>query len=196
MIRPRWSYRVIIVPLLSLTAVAVCAGMGVPCAFSQELEPRNELIVGRTASRTSLAEPAALPGPAVPEVGAAAAGTVWPPAALSRANPLWGVPLDSLSAAQDRPVFSASRRPPPAPAAPPVIMHNAGPQGPTLALMGTVAEGSAGIAIFRDEQTKSIIRLQTGQSHLGWTLTAVKPREATMLHAGQHIVLTIPSPTK
>jgi len=36
-------------------------------------------------------------------------------------NPLWGIPVSSLSVTQERPLFSASRRPPapPAPLAPP-----------------------------------------------------------------------------
>ena len=179
-----------------LAAFAFCAGMGRPYAFSQEIEQRNELVVGPAANRTSLAEPTAFPGRDGSAAGAAAPGTVWPSAALSRRNPLWGVPLSSFTAAQNRPLFSPSRRPPAAPAAAPVIVQGDGRHGPALALLGTLAEGQSGLAIFRDEQTKTIIRLLTGQSHLGWTLTAVRPREATMLRGGESVVLAIPSPSK
>src|SRR6202167_5277676 len=39
------------------------------------------------------------------------------PARTPSANPLWGVPLNQLSGTRDRPIFSPSRRPPPAAAA-------------------------------------------------------------------------------
>ena len=47
--------------------------------------------------------------------------------------------------------------------------------------MATVAEDSEGIAAFRDDASMSILVLRTGESHAGWTLSTVKPREVTML---------------
>ena len=65
-------------------------------------------------------------------------------------NPLWGVPLRTLSATRERPIFSPSRRPPPeavavAPAAPvPQAPRPAVAERPSLALVGTiVGEGEA-----------------------------------------------------
>ena len=65
---------------------------------------------------------------------------------------------------------------------------------PLLALVGTVAATPEGIAIFRDERSKSIVRLRTGESHSGWTLTGVKAREATLLRDRETAVFAIPSP--
>jgi hypothetical protein len=66
--------------------------------------------------------------------------------------------------------------------------------GLSLTLVGTVAEDGEGIAVFRDEISKDILRLRTGESHLGWTLSTVKPREVTMLHDRESTTLIIPSP--
>jgi general secretion pathway protein N len=49
---------------------------------------------------------------------------------------------------------------------------------PPLALVGAIAGENEGIAIFLDGTTKGVIRLKTGETHAGWTLQSVKPREA------------------
>src|SRR5260221_7023565 len=74
---------------------------------------------------------------------------------LPSGNPLWSVPLSVLSATQERPIFSASRRPPPrAVVAPPVNLvaapaaKPAEPERPTLALIGAVVGESDAIAVF------------------------------------------------
>ena len=69
-----------------------------------------------------------------------------------------------------------------------------GHNGPSLTLVGTVAEDGEGIAVFRDDSSKDILRMRTGESHLGWTLSTVKPREVTMLHGPDTATLVIPSP--
>src|ERR1041385_3182930 len=59
-------------------------------------------------------------------------------------NPLWSIPLSALTATQERPVFSASRRPPPRavagpriePEALPAPSRPAEPEHPPLALIG------------------------------------------------------------
>jgi hypothetical protein len=60
--------------------------------------------------------------------------------------------------------------------------------------VGTVAGATEGIAVFQNENSKDIVRLRTGESHSGWTLTAVKPREVTLLHDRKIAILAIPSP--
>src|SRR5205085_10790813 len=99
-------------------------------------------------------------------------------------NPLWAVPLSLLSATRERPIFSASRRPPPAPVAgvpvveaPPPPVAQQGPIPPQLALLGTVANGNEGIGVFLDRATNNIVRLRTGAGHAGWILHAVRVRE-------------------
>ena len=65
---------------------------------------------------------------------------------LPSGNPLWAVPLSALTATQERPIFSASRRPPQrAVVAPPVDQVSAPapqkvaePERPPLALIGAV----------------------------------------------------------
>src|SRR5262245_42616607 len=69
-------------------------------------------------------------------------------------NPLWAIPLKNLSATRERPIFSASRRPPPpavkvAPYVPPSPPAKpAEPDTPRLSLLGTISSGEEGIGIF------------------------------------------------
>jgi general secretion pathway protein N len=114
-------------------------------------------------------------------------------------NPLWAVPLSSLTVTRERPLFSASRRPPPAPvAARPVVQAPAppqprpsGPQRPSLSLVGTVA-GAEGIAIFIDQSNQSVVRLRTGEGHDGWVLRTVGPREVTLQNDRDTAILALP----
>jgi general secretion pathway protein N len=107
-------------------------------------------------------------------------------------NPLWSVPLSVLSATQERPIFSASRRPPQravvAPsvdqvAAPPPPV--AGPERPALALIGAVVGDSDAIAVFLDQANQKIVRLRQGDTHAGWVLSSVQGREVTLKKADQ-----------
>jgi hypothetical protein len=117
-------------------------------------------------------------------------------------NPLWAVPLRSLSATRERPLFSPSRRPPappavaaafvpppkPAPTKPPEPDH------PLLALVGTIAGETEGIGIFLDDLTRNIVRLKTGEKHGGWLLLGVRGRQATFEKDHRTAVLTLPAP--
>jgi hypothetical protein len=104
---------------------------------------------------------------------------------ITSGNPLWELPLRLLSATRDRPVFSPSRRPPP----PPVVAHAAPPpppppkpaepDHPLLTLVGTAVGSGETIAVFEDQTTKSVIRLEPGQVHDGWTLGAIRDRDVT-----------------
>ena len=183
----------LVVTLGFSTAVAVNR------ATSQDLSTRNELT-----------QPSRIPSSAVgPRVGTiengdllavpkSQASNVWPPPeAQGRPNPLWAISLGSLSATRERPIFSSSRRPPPPAAVTPQtqqFMPINGQNGPSLTLVGTVAEDGEGIAVFRDDSSKDILRLRTGESHLGWRLSVVKPREVTMRHDRDSVTLVIPSP--
>jgi general secretion pathway protein N len=106
-------------------------------------------------------------------------------------NPLWSIPLSVLSATQERPVFSASRRPPQravvAPsvdqmAAPPPV---AGPERLTLALIGTVVGDGDAIAVFFDPTSQKVVRLRQGDPHGNWVLNSVQGREVTFKNADQ-----------
>jgi general secretion pathway protein N len=117
-------------------------------------------------------------------------------------NPLWAIPLSSLSATRDRPLFTPSRRPPapPAVAGPPPAEPAAaappptGPERPQLTLVGAVVGDSGGIAIFLDQTTNDIVRLKTGESHSGWILRSVKGREALFQKNSETLTLALPAP--
>jgi general secretion pathway protein N len=105
---------------------------------------------------------------------------------LPTGNPLWSVPMSALTATEARPIFSASRRPPPpavvAPApelasAPPPAPAEA--QHPPLALIGAVVGDGEAIAVFLDRATQNVVRLRPGESHGGWKLSGVESREVT-----------------
>ena len=116
-------------------------------------------------------------------------------------NPLWAVPLSSLTVTRERPLFSASRRPP----APPVVMQPVvrarpvppppprAPEPPRLSLVGTVG-GDQGIAVFVDQTTQTIVRLRTGEGHDGWVLRTVGGREVTLQNDHETAVLSLPRP--
>jgi general secretion pathway protein N len=121
---------------------------------------------------------------------------------LPSGNPLWSVPLSVLTATQERPIFSASRRPPQrAVVAPPVDQVKAvvpqkaaEPERPPLALIGAVVGDSDAIAIFLDRTNQKIVRLRQGETHAGWLLSSVLGREVTLEKADRVEVLVLKGP--
>ena len=118
---------------------------------------------------------------------------------LPSGNPLWAIPLSVLTATQERPIFSASRRPAQrAVVAPPVDQaivptppKATTPERITLALVGAVVGEGDAIAIFLDQTNQKVVRLHRGESHAGWELSAVAPREVTFKKAERAEVLTL-----
>jgi hypothetical protein len=119
------------------------------------------------------------------------------------ANPLWAIPLSALTATSARPLFTPSRRAPapivasvpvaaprPPPPPPPAV-----PQHPNLTLVGTVASGNEGIAVFVDPATRDTIRLRTGEGHSGWVLQSVERSAATLQKGEQTETLALPRVT-
>lgn len=114
-------------------------------------------------------------------------------------NPLWSIPLGSLMATRDRPLFTPSRRPPApavanvpiarpaAPIAPPVVADRF-----ALVLVGTIAGDTDGIAIFVEQDTKNVVRLRLGEAHSGWVLRSVRSREASLENAGRTETVALP----
>ncbi|WP_456713373.1 hypothetical protein [Bradyrhizobium sp. USDA 4353] len=111
------------------------------------------------------------------------------------ANPLWGIPLDRLSATRERPIFSPSRRPPqvepppPAIVAAPEVQEPVRPERPQLSLVGTVVNGNQGLAIFVDPGSRTPLRVRTGADYQGWTLRHVEARSATLQKGDDIVVL-------
>lgn len=143
----------------------------------------------------------------IPAPGPVAVGQSAPPvqaAAPDRAlpgNPLWAIPLRTLQATRERPLFAPTRRPPPVAVSaprvappPPPPPKPAEPVAPPLALVGTVANGAEGIGIFFDEAEKSVIRLKTGDNHKGWVLRAVQRRGVVLMNGPQTAMLRLPDP--
>jgi general secretion pathway protein N len=122
------------------------------------------------------------------------------PARTPTGNPLWSVPLSALSATQERPIFSASRRRPQravvAPAAQAVATPPppAEPDRPALALIGAVVGDGDAIAVFLDRSNQKIVRLRQGDSHAGWQLSSVQGREVTLKKADRSEVLVLQRP--
>lgn len=117
---------------------------------------------------------------------------------LPSGNPLWAIPLSVLTATQERPIFSASRRPAQrAVAAPPVDQVSASPpapaapERPSLALVGAVVGEGDAIAIFLDQASQKTVRLRQGESHAGWELSSVQSREVTLRKADRSEVLAL-----
>jgi hypothetical protein len=113
-------------------------------------------------------------------------------------NPLWAVPLSALTVTRERPLFSPSRRPPPAAvvAAPYVApvepTQPQEPDHPLLTLVGTVAGETEGIAIFVDQATNDIVRLKTGQDFSGWRLLSIHGREVNFEKDSRSATLVLP----
>ena len=117
-------------------------------------------------------------------------------------NPLWAIPLSRLSATRERPIFSASRRPPAVVIAKPVAAlapppKHLEPEKPTLALIGTIVGSGAGggIGLFVDAaDKKSAVSLKAGDNHNGWVLRAVGRRQVELAKGLDVVVLDLPRP--
>jgi hypothetical protein len=139
-----------------------------------------------------------------PKPKSAAAGLAAPSAtatadSVPSANPLWTIPLGSLTATRERPLFSPSRRPPPpvvvakAPPPPPPPPKPAEPEKPQLSLVGTVlGENWERIGLFVNPADRNAVRLRLGEDHKGWVLRAVRPRQVVLVKGQQSAVLELP----
>ena len=113
-------------------------------------------------------------------------------------NPLSRIPMESLFVTRERPVFSASRRPPPPPLPPPTPTAGSSPRAelerPPLTLQGTVIREPQDIALVLDEVAKTSIRLHVGEEAEGWRLRAVDHRTLTLEKDSRIVVISFPEP--
>jgi len=123
------------------------------------------------------------------------------PESTQIANPLWSIPLATLSVTRERPLFTPSRRPPapavvavPPPVQPKPVIRPVVEERPNLTLIGTVVGNNEGIGVFLDQATHNFVRLKTGEGHAGWTLQSVKAREATLEKDHRTETLSLPTP--
>jgi general secretion pathway protein N len=113
-------------------------------------------------------------------------------------NPLWGIPISALTATQERPLFSATRRPPvaaqpvvEAPSSPP---PPAEPEHPLLKLVGTAIGEPQNVAVVLDQTTKNLVRIHVGEAISGWFLRSVDSRTMTIEKDSQTVILALPAP--
>ena len=125
------------------------------------------------------------------------------PPSPPRGNPLSRISIDSLSVTRERPLFSASRRPPPpkpAPATPPApnveAARPAEPERPPLRLEGTAIGKPRAIALVLDETTKGSVRLHVGEAAEGWQLRSIDARRVTVEKTGRVVTLSLPTPAE
>jgi hypothetical protein len=125
-----------------------------------------------------------------------AADPAYARSAAASSNPLWAIPLTSLTATRERPIFSPSRHPLPT-TEPLPIQSNSLPfsNRPPLTLIGIIAGNDDGVAILLDGPTKDAVRLKVGESHLGWMLKSLKGREATLQKEQTTAILELPLPS-
>jgi general secretion pathway protein N len=117
----------------------------------------------------------------------------------ARGNPLWAIPLNTLTATRARPIFSSSRRPPPPaivalPYVPPQASTPAEHDRPQLMLVGTVTGDTEAFGIFLDLTVNKIVRLKLGDLHGGWILRQVRGREVMLQKRDEIIFLALPPP--
>lgn len=115
-------------------------------------------------------------------------------------NPLWGIPISALDATRERPIFSASRRPP----MPPVVAQRvtaappppkpAEPEQPLLTLVGTAIGQTQNVAVVLDRTTKTLVLLHVGEAASGWILRSVDSRTMKVEKNSQTVTLALPAP--
>jgi hypothetical protein len=121
------------------------------------------------------------------------------PERTTSGNPLWGIPMGSLSATRERPIFSASRRavavavsvPRSAPVKP--IVRPPEPEHLNLTLVGTVVSEAESIGVFLDQSTHIFVRLRAGEEHSGWIVRSIKGREASLEKNSRTETLSLPA---
>jgi general secretion pathway protein N len=158
----------------------------------------NEAI-GQTAGATLREKDAGQISPTTEQLPTAPkdAGARQPPPG---GNPLWGIPISALDATRERPIFSASRRPPMPPvvaqrvAAAPPPPKPAEPERPLLTLVGTAIGNPKNVAVVLDRATKTLVRLHVGEAVAGWVLRAVDSRTMTVEKNSQAVTVALPAP--
>jgi len=172
--------RITILVLAGLGAVVASASVGLAATGAGDDAPRQ--VQRGTISLEQAAPPKAAPR-------------------TQSGNPLWAIPLATLTNTRQRPLFSPSRRPPAPPpvaavprvqppkpiVAPPVAEH------PRLVLIGTVIGENESVGVFLDQTSNRVVRLRTGEGHGGWILRSLEARQATLAKDQQTETLNLPS---
>ncbi len=185
-IRVTWRFWAISVICSALTTPAAAGPIGNRVDFSPQAE------TGSLATKThDVADAAGLSkAPRTPDPGAKARA----------GNPLWIFPLGALSATRDRPLFSASRRPPivTVPATPlPQKQESLAPpppERPLLTLVGTIVSREGSLAVLQGSNTDAISRLRIGQENDGWRVQRINLRSIVVEKGAQSVEFDLPRP--
>jgi general secretion pathway protein N len=174
---------------LSIATVLAATAFS-PVSFGDRLKPMT----------ASLETPPAGLGQTAPELrpGRDAAPVSTP--AETTGNPLLAIPISSLAATREKPLFSITRRPPPtvvaaAPAEPPPAAPPPpppAPERPALTLIGTIEGPLRPIALFRNDASSEVISAPLGAIAGGWKVIAVARRSATLVKGDRTVALDIP----
>lgn len=100
--------------------------------------------------------------------------------------PPWSADLGNFMAALDRPLFSATRKPPAKPAEPPPVVVD------TLAnvrVIGLYSSGTSGGAVVRSEGR--VVRLKQGDTLGGWTVKEVRLQELVLARGAEQRTLDV-----
>jgi hypothetical protein len=198
-LRNTMHWRAITAVSLLVAALAIPGSTAAVPTDAGDLDAAPPRRVDTPATPSLWAQPAS-PAPVV-VVNAAAPAKPAEPARAKSANPLWAIPLATLTTTRDRPIFSPSRRPPPPAVAPAPVAAAPPPrpkpvkvERPQLALVGTIAGSEQSFGIFVDQTTKAALHLKVGEEYQGWRLRDVAPREVTLVRDEETTVLSLPPP--
>ncbi len=113
-------------------------------------------------------------------------------------NPLWGIPMSSLTATRERPLFSPSRRPPSPPPEPMPVAEApppppAEPEQPLFTLVGTATGETDNVAVVMDQNTRNLVRVKVGETVSGWQLRSIDQRAMTVEKNDRRVTLTLPA---
>jgi general secretion pathway protein N len=124
-----------------------------------------------------------------------------PDARPRRGNPLWAIPLSALTATQDRPLFSTSRRRPvaavPTLAPPPQKQGDPAPpplEQPSFTLVGTIVSPKVSVAVLQGSNPDAISRLRVGEENDGWRVRGIDLRSIVVEKGAQSVKLDLPRP--
>jgi len=185
-------------PVIRLTLVLAAFGAASTSAQPTDMSDIDAGTPRRTDAPFASPPPASAPAPVAVKPRDAPVAT---PERTPSVNPLWAIPLATLSTTRERPIFSSSRRPPPpavVPApevkAPPPPPKSPPAERPQLSLVGTVAGSDQSFGIFLDLAARTALRLKVGEDFQGWKLRSVQGREATFERDQQTTILSLPQP--
>lgn len=132
--------------------------------------------------------------------GPPAAGDAVAQEVAASPNPLAALQLEEFGATLSQPLFTPSRTAPIVEApveAPPAVVEapppqlEAPPAPPPFKLVGVVLGGEDEVAIFADESTGQVHRLNSGDEYEGWTMDVVDNRTVEFQSADQNLTLTM-----